>query len=355
MVKGSIINLTFLFLLLTSISVLDKSFHNYEGRPYQEFKKNLSEKEKKDLLTIMTYNIRFEDLDHGKQSWRYRKEKLINNIILKLPDILSIQEDSKDQVEYINEKLKNYNYNYIGVDEYNLPNERQRNTIFYKKNKFELINQKSIWLNEKEIKDAIGWDGWNPRSANIIILKKKENNQKIIIANVHLDHKGRKSRLEGMKLVLNYLDKISINYINNSTRKIPIFLMGDFNEFPKQYTYNSVIDRNYIDMWNTCVKFNKNNKCILGEQFFGSFHWYLGSLVNNYFLRKLLMPISFQHSGGKFSQWEQYHIDHMFYINGNGTNIIPIYASMPCDDLKMDKSGIFASDHFPLFAVFKLN
>ena len=25
------------------------------------------------------------------------------------------------------------------------------------------------------------------------------------------------------------------------------------------------------------------------------------------------------------------------------------------DDLKMDKSGIFASDHFPLFAVFKLN
>ena len=302
----------------------------------------------------MTYNIRFEDLDHGKQSWRYRKEKLLNNIILKLPDILSIQEDSKDQVEYINEKLKNYNYNYIGVDEFNLPNERQRNTIFYKKNKFELIHQKSIWLNEKGIKDAIGWDGWSPRSANIIILKKKENNQKIIIANVHLDHKGRKSRLEGMKLVLNYLDKISINHINNSIRKIPIFLMGDFNEFPKQYTYNSVIDRNYIDMWNTCVKFNKNNKCILGEQFFGSFHWYLGSLVNNYFLRKLLMPISFHHSGGKFSQWEQYHIDHMFYLNGNNTNINVIYASMPSDDLKIDNSGIFASDHFPLFAVFKL-
>ena len=70
MVKRSIINITFIILLLTSISHLDKSFHNYDGRPYQEFKENLSEKEINDLLTIMTYNIRFEDIDHGKQSWR---------------------------------------------------------------------------------------------------------------------------------------------------------------------------------------------------------------------------------------------------------------------------------------------
>ena len=134
---------------------------------------------------------------------------------------------------------------------------------------------------------------------------------------------------------------------------IPIFLMGDFNEFPYQYTYDVVINRNYIDMWNTCLK-NNNKFCTLGEQYFGSFHWYLGTLVNNYFLRKLLMPISYTHSGGKFSQWEQYHIDHMFYINGDFTDIKPIYASMPSDDLLLDNSGIYASDHFPLFAVFKL-
>ncbi len=353
MVKESIIQITIFILIIIVISFLDQNLNNYQGIPYLNFKEKLLSYNENSIITIMTYNIRFKELDNGKQSWRYRKEKLLNNIILKLPDILSIQEDSKEQVEFIKKKLKKYNYESIGVDEINLPKERQRNTIFYKKNKFELLYQKSIWLNEKEEKDALGWDSWNPRSANLIILNKKDINQKLIIGNVHLDHKGRKARLNGINLVLNYLKKISKSYDNN-LNKIPIFLMGDFNEFPKQYTYNSVINNNYIDMWNQCLKRNKDNLCILGEQFFGSFHWYLGSLVNNYFLRKFLMPISFHHSGGKFSQWEQYHIDHMFYLNGNNTNINVIYASMPSDDLKIDTSGIFASDHFPLFAVFKL-
>ena len=346
MVKVLFLNLSFFILIFASISVFDKKIHNYQGTPYPEFLSNLSDKEKKDILTIMSYNIRFEELDHGKQSWRYRKEKLLNNILLKEPDILSIQEDSKDQVEYLKYSLKDYIQ--IGVDDNDLPDERQRNSIFFKKNKFKLYHQHTIWLNPEERKDALGWDSIFPRSANIIILINIKTNDKIIISNVHLDHKGRIARVEGMKLILNYLEKKS--YINNE--KIPIFLMGDFNEFPYQYTYDVVINKNYIDMWNTCLLNNKF--CTLGEQYFGSFHWYLGTLVNNYFLRKLLMPISYTHSGGKFSQWEQYHIDHMFFMNGNFTNIKPIYASMPSDDLKLDNSGIYASDHFPLFAVFQL-
>ena len=346
MVKVLFLNLSFFILIFASISVIDKKIHNYQGTPYPQFISNLSEKQKKDILTIMSYNIRFELLDNGKQSWRYRKEKLLNNILLKEPDILSIQEDSKDQVEYLKYSLKDYIQ--IGVDDNDLPDERQRNSIFFKKNKFKLYHQHTIWLNPEERKDALGWDSIFPRSANIIILINIKTNDKIIISNVHLDHKGRIARVEGMKLILNYLEKIS--YINNE--KIPIFLMGDFNEFPYQYTYDVVINKNYIDMWNTCLL--NSNFCTLGEQYFGSFHWYLGTLVNNYFLRKLLMPISYTHSGGKFSQWEQYHIDHMFYMNGDSTDIKPIYASMPSDDLLLDNSGIYASDHFPLFAVFKL-
>ena len=350
MVKIRFLNISLFILIFASISVFDKKIHNYQGTPYPEFLQKIkkSKNKEKNLITIMTYNIRFEELDKGKQSWRYRKEKLLNNIILKEPDIISIQEDSKDQVEYLKESLENYFQ--IGVDEKDLPNERQRNSIFFKKNKFELFHQHSIWLNPEEKKDALGWDSLFPRSANIIILINKETKNKIVISNIHLDHKGRIARIEGMKLVLNYLDKISLI---NGKEKLPIFLMGDFNEFPYQYTYDVVINRNYIDMWNTCLK-NNNKFCTLGEQYFGSFHWYLGTLVNNYFLRKLLMPISYTHSGGKFSQWEQYHIDHMFYINGDFTDIKPIYASMPSDDLLLDNSGIYASDHFPLFAVFKL-
>ena len=133
MVKIRFLNISLFILIFASISVFDKKIHNYQGTPYPEFLQKIKKSKisEKNLITIMTYNIRFEELDKGKQSWRYRKEKLLNNIILKEPDIISIQEDSKDQVEYLKESLENYFQ--IGVDEKDLPNERQRNSIFFKK------------------------------------------------------------------------------------------------------------------------------------------------------------------------------------------------------------------------------
>ena len=221
------------------------------------------------------------------------------------------------------------------------------NSIFYNKFKYSLISGESFWLNPNNSYNKTGWDAWDPRSATVIELKNIKNKAHFIIANVHLDHMGKKARKEGIKIVLNKIEEI------NRDKKLPIFLMGDFNESPNHYAYYEVMNKNYNDTWNDCV-YNKNNHCLLGEQYASSFHFYFGKKVNNIFIRNLLYIIYFFH-GGKNSFYNRYHIDHMYYKNNNSSKIYPLYNSFPSNDLIDNKDGVYSSDHFPIFSVFNFD
>lgn len=332
-------------LIVATVSYFDKYYLRKQVIPYPQFEANIQLNNQ--FLSIMTYNIRFNFLDFNKQSWVYRKEKLLNNIILKNPDILSIQEDTYPQVEYLAKHLSK-TYSYVGLNN-EIPEKSQHNCIFYNKKKFIAIYNKTLWLNENQTVNQLGWDGWCPRSTTIAIFRTISSPfEEFIIINAHLDHRGKKARIGGIQLILNFVKElIKERYDTNP----PIFLMGDLNESPKQKVDNIIINEGYTDMWARC---KINEDCVFGEQYSSSFHYYFGSLVNNFFIRNLLHFIFYAH-GGKFAEYNRYHIDHMYYLNGNRTSIQPMYASMPSDDLFYDKSGIYASDHFPLFGVFKLN
>ena len=343
--KNFIIYSSLIVLLIAIVTYIDNSVNIPKITPYPQFKSRLGNHQ--NTISIMTYNIRFNFLDSNKQSWEYRKEKLLNNIKLKLPDILSIQEDTFPQLNYLAKHLsKNYSY----VTSFNdVPELLQHNCIFYNKEKFIPVYNKTIWLNEKQKPNELGWDGWCPRSTTIAIFKTRANpNEEFVVINAHLDHRGRKARVEGTKQILSFLKKLLKERYPSSHP--PIFFMGDLNESPKQAVDSLILKENFTDMWLSC---QSEKDCAFGESYSSSFHYYFGDLVNNIIVRNLLNFV-FYFQGLKFSQYNRYHIDHMYYLNGNNTYIQPLYASMPSDDLHIDQSGIYASDHFPLFGVFKL-
>ena len=58
-----------------------------------------------DKLSVMTYNIRYDNPNDGINQWNNRKEILTDQIQFYAPDILGIQEGFLHQIEYIKKTL----------------------------------------------------------------------------------------------------------------------------------------------------------------------------------------------------------------------------------------------------------
>ena len=347
MIKKFFYYISFLILFISIITNIDNKYNKFYNNPYK-YKDFLNLYSNKiNMISIMSYNIRNLYLDlNSKQNWNNRKEKLLNNILLKSPDILSIQEDTLEQINFLNNNLKN-NYSYFNLIDPNNDKKMNHNSIFYNKLKYSFIYGEYFWLNSNNSYNKTDWDAWDPRSATIIILKNIKTKTHFIIVNAHLDHMGKKARREGIKIVLNRIEEI------NKDKNYPVFLMGDFNESPNHYAYYEVMKKNYNDTWSDCV-YNKNIVCLLGEQYATSFHFYFGKKINNIFIRNFLYIVYYFH-GGKNSFYNRYHIDHMYYKNNKISKIYPLYNSFPSDDLIDNKDGVYASDHFPIFSVFNFD
>ena len=364
--------ISFLILFISLISYLDTNFHPFYSKPfpYSNFLSLIPKNSS--TISIMSYNIRNLYLDlHSKHKWQKRKKKLLKNIIKKHPDIFSIQEDTLQQINFLKNNLYK-NYSYFSLFDPNFDKKMNHNSIFYNKKKFSLINGIFFWLNSNNSFNKSDWDAYNPRSATIIELQRKNDKKNFFVCNVHLDHMGKKARRNGIKIVLKKLEEIN-------KKNEPVFLMGDFNESPNHYAYMEVMKKMFNDTWADCVykynkkknnnnnnknvinnnnnnknKINNNKLCYLGEQYATSFHFNFGKKINNIFIRNLLYIVYYFH-GGKNSFYNRYHIDHMYYKNSNDSNIYPIYTSFPSDDLINNKDGVYASDHFPIFSVFNFD
>ncbi len=68
-------------------------------------------------LSVMTYNIQYDNPNDGLDQWDNRKKILTDQIQFYAPDILDIQKDLLHQIKYINKNLKDYKYLGIGRDD----------------------------------------------------------------------------------------------------------------------------------------------------------------------------------------------------------------------------------------------
>ena len=81
--------ISFLVLFISIISYIDNKYNKFYNNFYK-YKDFLNLYSKRfNMISIMSYNIRNLYLDlNSKQNWDNRKSKLLNNILLKFPDIL---------------------------------------------------------------------------------------------------------------------------------------------------------------------------------------------------------------------------------------------------------------------------
>lgn len=177
----------------------------------------------KDVICVMSYNIRQSGAKDGENCWENRKpatDAMINSL---KPDLIGTQELCLDQLEYIVDKCPAYDY--VGVGRDNGIHKGEHMAIFYLRSKFELLDSRTIWLSETPDTVSYGWDAACRRTATITYLRHKPTGKDLYFVNTHLDHKGLVAQKEGLALIVSYIDSLN-------TTGAPMLLTGDFNVIP---------------------------------------------------------------------------------------------------------------------------
>ena len=176
-------------------------------------------------LKVVTYNMRYDCKEDGKNNFEYRKPYMIKKIKEKLPDIIGFQEMLPHMKAWFEESFPEYNLVGCGrAKDYT----DEHNAIAYKKDSFELFGLETFWLSPTPYLPGSRFDEQSicPRVCTVALLKHKNGIKPMRVYNTHLDHEGEQARLLGIGLVL---ERIKQDY---ECFPLPSLLMGDFNASP---------------------------------------------------------------------------------------------------------------------------
>lgn len=175
-------------------------------------------------LKLITYNIRYDNPNDGENAWPNRKEYLFSQLAFYEPDVLGIQEALPHQVTEMASALSSYTYVGTARDG---AGKGESSNIFYKKDRFQLLQHNTFWLSETPEKISKGWDAALNRVCTYALLKDKKNKKTFWVFNTHLDHMGELARTNSIQLILSQIKTLN-------TKNHPVFFMGDFNSEPTE-------------------------------------------------------------------------------------------------------------------------
>lgn len=184
-------------------------------------------------LTVMSYNIRYDNPSDSLNNWKYRKDVAIEMIKKINPDIVGTQEVLSNQLKDLKDNLPSYNA--VGVGRVDGITEGEYSALFYKKDKFTELESGNFWLSETpEVPGSKGWDAACERIATWAFLEDNNTKHRFFAINTHLDHVGEVSRINAVQLIMDKAKAIAGEF--------PLILTGDFNAGPTSNVYKYVTD-----------------------------------------------------------------------------------------------------------------
>lgn len=181
-------------------------------------------------ITVMSYNIRYDNPEDGVNVWNNRKENVSEIITNNNPVIVGIQEALKNQIDFLSDATK---YKYIGKGRDDGKTAGEYSPILYDKSRVELLDNGMFWLSETPDSPSLGWDACCRRV--VTWGKFKYKGKVFFYFNTHFDHKGKNAMKNSSKLLL---DKA--NHISDGSA---FFIGGDFNFNPDNENYKYLVNK----------------------------------------------------------------------------------------------------------------
>ena len=173
-------------------------------------------------LSVMTFNMRYDNPEDGADNWRFRRERIAGVIKAQEVDVLGTQELLSNQFNDLSGLLTGYQG--VGVGRLDGAESGEYCAVFFRKDHFTLLDSGTFWLSETpEVVGSLGWDGACERIATWVVLRDRDGRELFFI-DTHLDHVGQVARDEGVSLLMKRIETLSGGR--------PVILTGDFNSEP---------------------------------------------------------------------------------------------------------------------------
>ncbi len=261
-------------------------------------------------MTVMTLNVRYDNPADAPNDWKSRLPIIVNTIEENNPDVFGLQEVLKHQLDDMANSLPAYGH--IGVGRDDGREKGEYSPIFFSKDKLKALDYGTFWLSPTPGDTAsVGWDAALTRISTWVKFKTitqegDDLSSEFYFLNTHFDHMGDTARMESAKLIM--------RFIHEKARDYPVVLTGDFNAGPGSAPY-SVITSGFDQV---------------------------PALLDAYVMSLNGEPDNTGTFNGFGSEKEDRRIDYIFTS--------PDWKIMDCNILKIQKDGIYISDHYPVIA-----
>ncbi len=174
-------------------------------------------------LIVASYNLRYNTSNDGVNAWPNRKENVKALVRYHDFDIFGVQEALRGQLEDLAEMKE---FAFLGKGRDDGKDGGEHSSIFYKKDKFKVLDSGDFWLSETP---GVPGKGWDATCCNRICswakFRELSSGKEFFFFNVHFDHQGVVARRESGKLMVSKMKEIA--------KGKTTFCTGDFNSTPE--------------------------------------------------------------------------------------------------------------------------
>ena len=167
-------------------------------------------------------------------------------------------------------------YAFVGVGRDDGKDKGEFSPVFYKTDRFKLLDQGTFWISETPEKVGVkGWDAALPRICSYARLQDKVTKKKFWFFNLHMDHIGVEARKEGAKLIARKITEMCGNE--------PAMVSGDFNVDQNNEAYKTIVSQGVLT-----DSYEKSAKRYIQNGTFNSFNpnLYTKSRIDHIFVTK---------------------------------------------------------------------
>lgn len=188
-------------------------------------------------LRVASFNIRFDNPNDGVHAWPERKAQVAGLIRFHAPDLLGLQEALAHQIDTLAASLPAYTW--LGVGRSDGERGGEFSPIFYRTDRFALLDHGTFWLSETpEVIASLGWDAAITRLVTWAQLRDERTGAVFLFANTHFDHIGRQARTESARLLRERLPAHAHGH--------EIVLVGDFNVTDTTAAYTTLTEAGFF-------------------------------------------------------------------------------------------------------------
>jgi endonuclease/exonuclease/phosphatase family metal-dependent hydrolase len=170
-------------------------------------------------IRVATYNMRYDNAQDTLNAWVKRLPVIAELIQFHEIDLFGAQELLDHQVKGLKQQLAEFEWTGVARDDGFAKGEYS--PIFFRKDKFKLLEKGNFWLSESPDKPSIGWDAALPRICSWGKFQDLKTKKIFFVFNTHFDHKGTLARVNSSRLILDKMRQLAAGK--------PVILMGDFN------------------------------------------------------------------------------------------------------------------------------